>query len=629
MNRRSITPTTIAALAVLAAAALLRPAHAADAPPAPAPAAANDVATIAAGLEAPDAATRAKAAETLGARYPEAAVAVPVLLDATRNEDATVRTAAVRALRLLGRRGQEDAAKAWTTMSAAGLAFHHDVFRIVAVLGAATTPVDLAAGFTEACAGGAELIRAGLFCLATLELRPPTLRFASAVARRDAANCLAVAAPWLRSSDATIARAAAAVVTILGRSGVSEFERERAPDDATASSPAIVPLLSSRREVVRFAAWRLLATGAPHSPATGAAALSALKALPTREGSAGRSLEFDAPLRVEYADGWAAARSLGAIARTAGPPRSVAAPKTDGERLAALLSVEAWDEARRAWALAVDDWKRLQLDETPEVEIVFVAGRDATLVADAAGSIRALLDRERRFGHRARALLALVDPNAPPDAVPDDPAAPTPSLWPTTRASACLALAWLAQRTPAALLDDGVRIRSAAALRRALVEPGQYEDRRMAAAAVADLNRRELVPPSTLVAALQARGTVADPSLTIAVLHAITANGDAPSEFVPLAAPFATAPTPPSYVPTAADRLRFAAGWPYVLAALEVKSAGESAEDPTLRRLAAIDALSAVVGDKAQAKKVLEPLTKDPDARVRYRAAKALRRLGG
>ncbi len=55
---------------------------------------------------------------------------------------------------------------------------------------------------------------------------------------------------------------------------------------------------------------------------------------------------------------------------------------------------------------------------------------------------------------------------------------------------------------------------------------------------------------------------------------------------------------------------------------------GARVEAPALRRLAAIDALGAVVGDKAKAKEVLVPLTKDSDARVRYRAAKALRRLG-
>ena len=96
MNRTSITHTMLGALAALAPIAAIRPAHAADAPPAPAPAAASDVATIAAGLEAPDAATRRKAAEALGTRYPEAAAAVPVLLDATRHEDATVSAAAVK-----------------------------------------------------------------------------------------------------------------------------------------------------------------------------------------------------------------------------------------------------------------------------------------------------------------------------------------------------------------------------------------------------------------------------------------------------------------------------------------------------------------------------------------------------
>lgn len=73
-----------------------------------------------------------------------------------------------------------------------------------------------------------------------------------------------------------------------------------------------------------------------------------------------------------------------------------------------------------------------------------------------------------------------------------------------------------------------------------------------------------------------------------------------------------------------ATRWRYAAGWPRVIPALEALKVGPQR---AFVRLAAIDALGAVAGDRTEALGIVAALAADPDARVRYRAARALRRL--
>ncbi|MFO0932291.1 MAG: hypothetical protein U1E39_06235 [Planctomycetota bacterium] len=621
MNRRLITRTTFATLAALAPVAAIRPAHAADAPPAPA--AANDVAAIAAGLEAPEAAARAKAAETLGARYPEAAVAVPVLLDATRDEDAAARTAAVRALRLLGRRGQEDAAKAWTTMPAADLALLDEALRVVAALGPAAMPLDLAHLLIEACGARPEATGSALQLLAMLPVRTPDREFSLRVTQRDGLETIAVGLPFLASTDARIARAAAAVVTILGRSAVAA-PFGAAPEDDTASAKALVDLLGAPAPAVRLAGWRLLACGAPHSFRTAMTVVKQATGL-----AAGTSVPSElppGPIEIDRRTGDAAARSLGPPAVTYLTEGRQAGDREDDVQLRTWLEVGARNLVRDAWRAALSTWIGARHERSTDPSVVFAIGQDAEMASMAAKSLPRLLDTERSEHETSRNLLQPVDPSAPTEPVPQETEAEWAPHADPNRANPCLSLAWLSHRVPEAEVDKGLRARTAGALRRALVTPNRLADRRTAAAILVDLGKPNLVPPATLIAALDAPGTKADAFVETAVVAAL-AVGPLPDAGVARLAPLATKPAAqPTVKPD--DRARAGALFPLLQPALALESEGSWVELPALRRLAAIDALGAVAGDKAKAKEVLAPLTKDPDARVRYRAAKALRRLG-
>ncbi|MBL9089384.1 MAG: HEAT repeat domain-containing protein [Planctomycetia bacterium] len=622
MNRRSITPTLFAALVALAATAVLRPARAGDAP-AP-PAAASDVATIAAGLEAPEPATRAKAAETLGTRYPEAAVAVPVLLDATRDEDATVRAAAVRALRLLGRRGQEDAAKAWTTMSAAGLAFHDEVFRFLGSLGAAVTRTDLAVAFATASTASADTMRAALLGLPLLRLRAPYGEFAMDTGLGDGLGLLAVARPWMASGDAATARTAAAVVTIIGRSAVTGVE---ATDDGTASAGTLRPLLAAPSPVVRFAGFMLIGVGAPHDADTRAAVLDAAARMPESEAEQVTLEPEAAPFRVTRNHALFAARSLGVAARALVLASHPMPEHLDGVQVRYLLDVGARDEVASAWARELAARSSPRSERPIDPSVVFAIGRDATFAAAAAPALPRLFAAAARNSAASRELLLPAEPEAGSGSGPSGDAAAERGDASAT-ASPCIALAWLAHHLPTALLADDERVLAQRVMRRALSPRARPADQRVAAAVVIDLQRPGLVPPATLEAALASPAPRDDAVLATLLLRAIATVGDAPASIIAIATPYAIHPPEPAWEPDAAERAEHAAGWPFVREALEVRAMGSRVEAPVLRRLAAIDALGAVVGDKAKAKEVLAPLTKDADARVRYRAAKALRRLG-
>ncbi|MBL9089385.1 MAG: hypothetical protein JNM10_19760 [Planctomycetia bacterium] len=621
MNRRSITPTTIAALAVLAA-ALLRPAHAADAPPAPAPAAANDVATIAAGLEAPDAATRAKAAETLGARYPEAAVALPVLLEATRDDDATVRAAALRAVRLLGRRGQEDAAKAWAAAPAADLAAMHEAFRFIFTIGQALTPTDIAHLILEAAAAKSPLppVALHLFTLCPVRLRDGELEYR--IALRDALGPIEVVLPFVASKDPATARAAAAAATILGRSAVAA-PFGAAPEDDTASAPQLAAMLSAEAPAVRFAGWRLVANGAPHSFRTAMTLVKLAAALPKDN----RGLGDEPPdFAVERDDVEAAARSLGTPASTFLTEGRAATGEEDDRTVRTWLEVGAKNLVRDVWRAAMAEWVGPRHRRQVSLRLVLAIGEDTELASMAAKSLPRLVDTERSESESSRALLQPVDPNAPADPVPQDTAEEAPEEPWRRQPHRCLALAWLAHRVPEAEVDKGMRARAAGALRRALVAADRIPDRMTAAAILVDLGKPGLVPPATLLASLQASRTKESAPTELNLLAAL-AVGPVPDEAIARLAPIATVTQPAPAIPPN-SRGPIATDAPFFQPAMAMENGGAFFEFPVLRRLAAIDALGAVTGDKAKAKEVLVPLTKDADARVRYRAAKALRRLG-
>jgi hypothetical protein len=87
------------------------------------------------------------------------------------------------------------------------------------------------------------------------------------------------------------------------------------------------------------------------------------------------------------------------------------------------------------------------------------------------------------------------------------------------------------------------------------------------------------------------------------------------------------APPPPDPDVSILDRLRYANGWPRVRPALAIKALGAGYSAPRRARLAAIDALGKVEGDPTKARSALASLGKDADPQVRYRAARALRRL--
>ena len=622
MNRHSITRTTFATLAVLTALAAIRPAHAADAPPTPAPAPAGDVATIAAGLEAPEAATRAKAAETLGTRYPEAAVAVPVLLDATRDDDATVRTAAVRALRLLGRRGQEDAAKAWTTMSAADLGVPLEALRLVLRLGPALTPTDLSHVLLETAAVKSPVPAGALLLFTLREVRSRDRELEYRIALRDALESIGVVLPFLASKDPAIARAAASTVTILGRSAVAA-PFGAAPEDDTASAPQLTALLSSDVPSARYVGWRLVANGAPHSFRTAMTLVKLAAALPKDN----RGLGDEPPdFAVERDDVEAAARSLGTPASTFLTEGRAATGEEEDRTVRTWLEVGAKNLVRDVWRAAMAEWVGPRHRRQVSLRLVFAIGEDAELASLAAKSLPRLVDTERSESESSRALLQPVDPNAPADPVPQDTAEQAPEEPWRLQPHRCLALAWLAHRVPEAEVDKGLRARAAGALRRALVAVDRIPDRMTAAAILVDLGKPGLVPPATLLASLQANRTKESAPTELNLLSAL-AIGPVPDEAIARLAPIATV-TPPAPVIPPNSRGPIATDAPFFQPAMAMEHGGALFEFPVLRRLAAIDALGAVVGDKAKAKEVLAPLTKDPDARVRYRAAKALRRLG-
>jgi hypothetical protein len=619
--RRIAVSAWIASVAVLALGA--PGTRAADAPTPAAPGAASDVATVAAGLEAPDAAARAKATEALGTRYPEAAAAVPVLLDATRDEEAAVRAAAVRALRLLGRRGQEDAAKAWTTMSAADLALLDEALRSVAALGRAAVPMDLAHLLIEALSARPEAAGSALQILAVLPVRTPDREFSLRIALRDGLESIAVGLPFLASTDATIARAAASVVTILGRAAVAA-PFGAAPEDDTASATALVDLLGAATPAVRFAGWRLLACGAPHSFRTAMTVVKQATALP-----AGESLPFELPpppIAIDRRTSEPAARSLGPPAATLLTEGRKASGQEDDVEVRTWLEIGEKNLVRDAWRAALGTWIGARHERRTDPTVVFAIGQDAESASLAAKSLPRLLDTERSEHEASRTLLQPIDPSAPTDTVPQETEAEWARHADPNRADPCLSLAWLSHRVPEAEVDKGLRARTAGALRRALVTPNRLADRRTAAAILVDLGKPDLVPPASLLVALKAPGTKADAFVEIAVVAAL-AVGPLPDEGIAPLAPLATEPAArPAGSPE--DRARAGALLPLLEPALAMKSEGSWAEIPALRRLAAIDALGAVTGDKAKAREVLAPLTKDADTRVRYRAAKALRRLG-
>src|SRR5688572_28518406 len=147
------------------------------------------------GLDSDDPAVRAKAALDLGETFPHGAVAVPVLLDARDDDEAAVRSAAVRALRRLGRAGLDEAAKQLPTLDKGALDALSWTGAVAHLLGAAVTPTDLASGVDAAADRGPSVLRGMLWTIAGCEM--PHGDFAHIVER------------WLGSSDASLALAAA------------------------------------------------------------------------------------------------------------------------------------------------------------------------------------------------------------------------------------------------------------------------------------------------------------------------------------------------------------------------------------------------------------------------------------
>src|SRR5262245_761073 len=97
-------------------------------------------------LESSAASERAKAAAELGALFPEGATAGPVLIDAAEDDDAAVRTASIASLRRLGRAGLETVARQMGDVPPATRSTIIAVVDVLAALGEAVTPTDLAAG---------------------------------------------------------------------------------------------------------------------------------------------------------------------------------------------------------------------------------------------------------------------------------------------------------------------------------------------------------------------------------------------------------------------------------------------------------------------------------------------------
>src|SRR5262245_61687704 len=91
-------------IAVAASLALAAPTARADEPKV-------DVGAAIRALAAPDPAARKKAAEDLGRSYPEGTRGVPALVEARRDEDASVRSAVDEALRVLAERAFLEVAK--------------------------------------------------------------------------------------------------------------------------------------------------------------------------------------------------------------------------------------------------------------------------------------------------------------------------------------------------------------------------------------------------------------------------------------------------------------------------------------------------------------------------------------
>lgn len=626
MTRRSLL--LHAALVVLAgftSIGAVRSVRAADAPPPAAPeggTSTGDITTVAAGLEAPEAAVRERSAETLGTRYPAASIAVPVLLEAASDEDPAVRRAAVRALQLLGRRGQEDAARALTALSPAARAFYAESLPIFQALGESLTVGDFATVLLRGAEANVE--RDALYLLAMSPVELAARDFVRAVAYRDATGCMEIARARLGADDPATARAAAATVALLGRAAVAAGSRGTT-SDGTESSPSLLPLLSSTDSVVGVAGFLVFANGAPHGDGVADRAVEACLRIPapvlpraddpSRSSRGGRGIEVS-PF-VESGLGRAAVEYV-----------------VTGFRRGTSIGLGAFPpELRVQRELLESHWKHQVALWTSDVEgnpidtaLVYAVGRDARFAGLAAPSVPDLFRVLRAHSAVARQLLDPTDPSDPGGAVVLDDPVPADTddarvrrgraFWPDP----VIALAWLALVAPAERAPASLKAHAARVIRRALVAPNRMAERRAAAAVVADLGCDRTVPATTLLASLAADGTRRHGPTEVTLLRALAVCGVA-SRGIGEIARYAVAS---ESVPEGMAPVR-----PHIERVLAGDSRELDAEIPLLRRLAAVDALGAAIdaAGRARARDLLALLAKDPDARVRYRAAKALRRL--
>lgn len=636
MRRTRIARWTHAAVCALCLAGVPPTSRAGDssepvpAPRAPAPAKApspadEEVRRFAGDLESPDTKTRTRASEALGARYPEAASAIQSLLDAVGDEAGEVSGAAVRSLLMLGVRGQDDATQILQTLPATAHAFFE---RTLARLGRTTGPVsaaDFADAVLQARASGRDALRAALLLLAMNPFEFIETDMAHSVAYADAHGLIEVARPWLEDADPATRRTASAAIALLGRAEVSSPWGRRHVTDETESSPSLHMLLDRAAPVARMGAFLLLANGAPHAEGVRDRIMRASIRIPAANPTAdadgvpgGQPGSEDA--RRGFTDdglGGAAYEYLKSGCRKGRAVDRCAYAQLTPQRRHVLETI---------WAAEVTGWTTNDPTLPIKTDSIYTMGRDRDLTAVAVKSVPRIMDAFRARSEFSRALLTPLIPREPedlilpPDPIPADRVTAVGGLDADTPPDPSIALAWLVSTAPPGVAPASLKFLGALTLRRALVAPDRLPERREAAAVLVDLRDGNIVPVETILAALQAPGTRRDGVAEIALLKALNFHYLGGRAIAPIAKSAERRPGDETSDGPAA--------WPHIEGALSVKVRGFAGELPTLRRLAAIDALGAVGDEKQKAKEVLAPLTKDPDPRVRYRAAKALRRLG-
>jgi HEAT repeat protein len=554
----------------------------------------------------PAATRRVEAARALGNLYPEGAEAVPLLVEAADDEDEAVRREAVVALRVLGRAGQQVAARE-------SARFPEPTLRLMSLVGVLHSLGRMATDnwllSLHARDGGADGLRAGLFALAAY---PEHVLDPWARNTAPYRGAIYVALPFARSKDARMAEAARAALAMAGRTAVAG--RDVGP--SATSAPELLPLLGARHDAVRWFGWRLLAEGGPHDAATIDAILEAFAALPPETDDD----TMAAPqLRMTRKVGLPTLFAVGRPAWEAIDEEYASQDVNVSEALSGYLRAGDLERAGAAWAtylewiggepvggalVGTEDLRWPQREPTLAAAVVPRIGK---LLESIASSTAPLLDKRTKL----------------PEGLPDDPA----EAWDDGRRSHTIVLlAGLALRAPQGVGPPATRDWAVRTMRRALLLPGSPV-RRPAALIVAGLGHGGPVPSDDLLRALGARLSREDPLTALALFDALASVG-LPASGLAQVLPYLAMPPPAPGADPEEPRSEYTSFLPHLEAALQIHDRGLMGLAPAQIRLRAIDVVGGMTEGRDAARAALTPLASDPDPVVRSRVARALRRLG-